>query len=455
MMMVERHYEDEILISLMETDRTGSDEHLPSCPRCTEKLESFRMIADALEDREIWNQRESEPVPSTIAALRSFADRMTLEDTQAEIILAGLLAGPRDQWLPRLRLHPEWRTAGVARKLIAGIPQVITTMPPDALEMTMLSTEIADHLDPTAFASDVVMRLRGSAWRDRAYVLFYVGRYSESVAATERADLNLQACVVAEYDRARVSIVKALSLRSMDDLTTAMAQVRSGSETFVRFGDLTRLAAARLAETHLLFSRGEYEDARTLLEPIELTLQSTDDISTHSRVLANLAYCYWKLERIEDALRYNEAAAALYEAMGEQAECARLRWSAASILASVSRFDEAMPRFEELHRTFETLEMIGPAALVGLDIAEILLVREQFTAVEDICRAAMRSFEKGGVSYTARALTALAYIQEAAQHRTVTPRLIQHVREYIRDLPRDGERLFAPPPPESFLSGHR
>lgn len=447
-MTVDRHYDDEALISLMGSDLARADDHLPSCPVCAEKLESFQMIAAALEESDVWDSRvlDVEPVRSTIATLRAFADRMSFEDTQAEAILCDLLAGVREEWMPRLRQHPEWRTAGVVRTLVEETTKVLMTVPPDALEMTALSTEIADHLDPTTFASDTVARLRGAAWRDRAYVLFYVGRYAESVQATERAELNLDACVVDEYDRARVSIVKALALRSMEETVRATRHSRFSTETFTRFGDLTRLAAAQITETHVLFSSGKFKEALAILEPLELRLRETDDVSTHARALASLSYSYWQLGRIEEAVRHNETAAAMCEAIGQDTECTRLRWNTAAILAGAGRVEDAFLRFEMLQKEFDELEMIVPAAMVRLDIAELLLVREEFSGVEAICRAAMRSFEQAGISYSPRAMTALAYIQEAARHRTVTPVLIRHVREYLRELPRDGERLFAPPP---------
>lgn len=443
-----RHYDDEALIFLMETNLARADDHLPSCPVCAEKLESFRMIAGALEESDVWDSRalQPEPVQSTISNLRAFADRMSFEDTLAEPILRELLAGAREEWMPRLQQHPEWRTAGVVRKLVEETTRILMTVPPDAMEMTALSTEIADHLDPTTFSSDTVARLRGAAWRDRAYVLFYVGRYAESVKATERAELNLDTCVVDEYDRARVSIVKALALHPMEETVSATSHSRFSTETFTRFGDLTRLAAAQMTEAQVLFSSGKFKEALAILEPLELRLRETDDLSTHAQALANLAYSYWQLGRIEEAVRNNETAAAMCEAIGLDTECTRLRWNNAAILAGAGRVDDAFLRFEMLQKEFDELEMIVPAAMVRLDIAELLLVREEFAGVEAICRAAMRSFEQAGISYSPRAMTALAFIQEAARHRTVTPVLIRHVREYLRELPRDGERLFAPPP---------
>src|SRR5688572_14424395 len=110
-MMIERHYDDEALISLLGSNRAGTDAHLPSCVPCSTKIDSFRTIAGALHDGDVWDQRElrTEAVPATIAALRAFADRMVDEDTRAETILAELLAGSRETWRPRLQEHPEWR----------------------------------------------------------------------------------------------------------------------------------------------------------------------------------------------------------------------------------------------------------------------------------------------------------------------------------------------------------
>jgi tetratricopeptide (TPR) repeat protein len=415
------------------------------------------MIADALEEQDVWDTREvpEGPVPATIAALRSFADRMSLEDSQAETILRELLAGPREEWMPRLRLHPEWRTAGVVRKLIEGIPTAVTTMPPNALEMTSLSTEIADHLDPTIFASDTVMRLRGSVWYDRAYSLFYVGQFTESLAAADRADLNLQACLVDEYDLARVDIVRALALRAKEDLSRAMVAIRASGDTFVRFGDLTRLASARLAETHLLFTRGEFEAARQILEELDAQLSRTGDANIHARVLGNLGYCFWKLGRIEEALSHHEAAAGILDDLGVETEAARVRWNVASILVTAGRVDDAQARLEALEKVFGRLGMTSEVALVRLDVAELLIAKDDFHAVEEICRTAMESLVKAGIPYTARALTALAYMREAAQHRTATPALVKHVREYIRRLPQERELLFAPPPPDGHLPSSR
>lgn len=455
--MVERHYDDETLLAFAGKERLSCDSHLSACPDCSEKLDTFRMVTDVLHEHDVWDRAQvrPDPIPETIINLRAFADRMTFEDAAADAILPQLLAGSREEWMPRLMAHPEWRTAGMVRRLVAEMAKAVMTMPPDALEMTALSTEVADHLEAAPLRSQVIAQLQGSAWRDRAYALFYVGRFSDSLSAADRAETNFRSCVVDEYDRSRVAVIRALALRAKEDLAGAMSAVRFSAETFTRFEDSTRLASARLAETHLLFTRGEFEAARDCLEDLELRLSRTDDVNTHARVLGNLGYCYGKLGRLDDALHHNEAAAVLFETIGIHTESTRLRWSVAAILASSGRIHEAHIRLQRLKDDFDRLGMTSEAALVRLDIAELCLVDGRFGMVEEICREAMSSFQAAGVASTARALTALSYIHEAAQLRTATPVLVKHVREYIRRLPDDAELLFAPPPPELYLPTSR
>ena len=447
-MIIERHYDDESLIALMENEREEADGHLPACEPCSGKLQSFRTIAGALHRRDVWDARplQSDASVSTIRNLRAFADRLSYEDQQAETYVTELLAGSREEWMPRLEQHPEWRTAGVVRKLVAMTTPAIMTMPLDGLAMSELSTEIADHLEPASYPSDTVLRQRGSAWRDHAYALYYVGRFAEALNSADIADSHLRECTVDEYDRARVSVVRALTLKATEDVSSAVTEARVSGETFVRFGDLARLASARLAEAHLLYSRAQFEDARVILEDLEERLRHTTNATMHGRVLGNLGYCYWKLGRPDEALRYNEAAVTISDSLGERTESARIQWSTASILASAGRVDEAWTRLQSLQSTFDSLNMTSEAALVRLDLSELLLARGEYGAVEELCRTAMRSFEQAGIPYTARALTALAYIQEAAQQRTATPKLVKHVREYIRRLPQEQELLFCPPP---------
>ncbi|HEX8254913.1 MAG TPA: hypothetical protein VF846_17340 [Thermoanaerobaculia bacterium] len=450
--MIERHYDEEALISLLDSRREASDSHLLSCPPCAEKLESFRDLALALHDSDVWESQSQEQlrvdaVPSTVATLRAFADRMADEGTRAETYLTELLAGSRETWMARLAEHPEWRTAGTVRSLIDAASRAIDTMPPDAVEMTALATEIAEHLDQTAFPSDTVSRLRGAAWRERAYALYYTGKFKDAESAIFVSERHFCSCAVSEYEIARLGIVKALVLRAFERFDEAMAAASQSTETFVAFGDEAKTASAKLAQVHLLFSKQEFSAADVLLRQLDRELTDTDAIDTHARVLGNLGYSSRRLGKVEDAIRYYDLSAELLSSIGVSTEVVRVRWNVAATLAEAGRLGDAYDRMRALMPEMERLGMASEAASNALDLADVLLAENKYDEVEQLCAGAMKVFEVAGVPYTARALTALAYIRDAARQRSASRKLVHDVRDYIRRLPAQPTLLFAPPPP--------
>jgi tetratricopeptide (TPR) repeat protein len=447
--MIERHYDDEALISLLSSARMAGDAHLPSCAPCSAKIDSFRSIAGALRHGDVWDKRElrTEAVPSTIALLRGFADRMVDEDTRAEQFLTELLAGARETWRTHLQEHPQWRTAGVVRKLIAASERVIDSMPPDAVAITTVAIDIAENLDPAEYPSDTVSRLRGAAWRDHAYGLYYTGAFTKAEAAVATAERHFALCVVNEYELGRLDIVRALVLRAFERFDEAAHAASASAEAFSRFEDTQRIVSARLAEAHMLFSRNDFAGAEPLLLNAERQIAGTPHADTHARVLLNLGYCSRKLGNFDEAIAYYEASAALFNDLGVATEAARIRWGVAGTLVDAGRYADAEERMTSVLPEFERLGMSSEAAVLSLELAELLAVNERYADVELVCKSAMEIFQRAGTIYTSRALTALAFMREAAAHRKVTPKLVRNVREYIRQLPAQPNLLFAPPPP--------
>jgi hypothetical protein len=89
--------------------------------------------------------------------------------------------------------------------------------------------------------------------------------------------------------------------------------------------------------------------------------------------------------------------------------------------------------------------MLADAALVALERAEVLLVMGRPEEVPHICRALLDQFTRIGM--TSRAITALSFLREAVAMGAVTPSLVRHVHDFLRDLPKHPTRAFAPPSP--------
>ena len=84
-------------------------------------------------------------------------------------------------------------------------------------------------------------------------------------------------------------------------------------------------------------------------------------------------------------------------------------------------------------------------ALAGVDLAEALLVLERWEEIVKVATHAFRVLKKAG--HLTGALTALAYLKEAAAKRQVAPETLKVVRDYLRRVEREPDLLFVPPPP--------
>jgi tetratricopeptide (TPR) repeat protein len=441
MMVDEKHYDDDSLIALASSAPFAADDHLSACTDCRERLETFRLIAGALRDEATWDDRplHESPIPETIATLRGFADQMATEDAEAALFLPDLLAGPRETWMSNLHRHPELRTAGAVRKLLEAVPAARDTMPRDAVELTALATEIADRL-PTA-----TPHLRGAAWRERAYALFYIGDFAAAERALCASESHFNESCASEYDLARVGIVRALVERGLERYATALDHARESAEQFRLYGDLMKQSSARLAEVHLLFSRCQFDDAYASLISLKTELTHRYEAAIYARVVGNLGYCCWKLSRFDDALQYFDQAAQILQEMGNHSEAVRTRWNSARVLASEGCFDAALLRLRVVSREFEHLGMMAAATEASLEVAEILVTCSVFDEAEHICRSAIQRFQQSNLAYTAPALTALALMHEAVRNGTATKKLVSHVREYLRRVPDEPTLLFAYP----------
>ena len=437
----QKHYDDEVLMALASAP-VAMDEHLAACAECSERLETYRVIAEAMADQATWDTHplSDAPVPETIANLRGFADRMAIEDAEAAQLLPNLIAGSREQWMPILHNHPEYRTAGMVRKLLEAVPTALDSMPRDAVELSALATEIADNLE-TATA-----QLRGAAWRERAYALFYTGDYVTAERALCASERHFGESVVNEYDLARVGVVRALVERGLEKYASAIGHARESANSFERFADTAKKAGANLAEVHALISCLEYDRAYASLIALKRASTPIDDPAAYGRVLGTLAFCCWKLFRVDEALQYYDDAARILEEIGAHSDAMRARWGAVQALAGAGRLTDALPRLRATVAELDRLGMMAAATQASLEVAELLVTQSAYEEAEEICRTAIRRFETSKLAYTAPALTALALMHESIVNRTATVKLVSQVREYLRRVPDEPELLFAFPP---------
>ncbi|HEY0372810.1 MAG TPA: tetratricopeptide repeat protein [Thermoanaerobaculia bacterium] len=438
------HYDEESLFEYVEgTSPIASeiDSHVSECRECAAEVGEHRELIATLSDKDVWES----PAPAprhAVANVVAFAERIHREDADAIVICDDVLTGPVAWWPQRLRKTNGANTAGVVKQLLERMFRTVETSPVNGLQMTTLAIGIANALDVSEYPCDYVVRLRAQALREHAQVLSLMGRYLEAVDFVDRARRLFLQTPLPEYDLARVAIVKAAILQHIDRIDEAAALAREAGDTFLRFGDRARHVNARITEGSVLFNAHSVDRALAIWQSVEhdAGLNETSTV----RVAHNIALCLVDLGRPVEAIDYLVRCVADFEMLGMQTERTRSRWILTHALVVAGKQNEAIPALRQTWREFEQLDLVADAGLVALELADVLLSTGHPEEVPAICRDVISQFTRSGMA--SRAITALSFLREAVALGQASTSLVRHVHAFLRELPAEQPRLFAPPP---------
>ncbi|MDP9194280.1 MAG: tetratricopeptide repeat protein [Acidobacteriota bacterium] len=439
------HYDDQALFEYVEgTSSISADieSHVSSCDRCSAEIGEQRDMMAHLSSSDTWAETPAAPRQFVID-VSAFAEQARKEEHEAIALCDAILTGPAAWWPQRLRQSPRTHTGGMVKELLERTPSMLTSSPANAMQITALTIEVANALDVANYPCDYVIKLRAHAYREHAYVLSFMGRYPEALDFADHSKRLFDQSPLPEYDLARVALVKASILRSIDRIEEALTLIHDAGETFLRFGDKKRHVVARMTEASTFYLRGDLDQALAIWKGVEEGHTLPDELSS-IRLAHNIALCYSDLGRPEHAVEYIKRCIDEYAMLGVETERTRSRWLLAHALAACGKYQDAVPILRQTWREFEQLDMIGDAGLVALELAETLLVLGQGDEVPSICRDVIGQFTRAGMA--SRAMTALSFLREAVAMGQATPNLVQHVSAFLRKLPAEQPRLFAPPP---------
>ncbi|HEX7154582.1 MAG TPA: hypothetical protein VF618_24065 [Thermoanaerobaculia bacterium] len=439
------HYDDEALFQFAEGTSPIAGEieaHVACCEHCAVELEAHRDIVVALGTEDAWTD-EPKPAPKQVVMdVMAFAERARHEDAQAAILCDEILSGPASWWSTKLRKAEGVWTAGMVRQLLERMRLELERAPINALHVTMLAIEVSNELSVAEYPCDYVVKLRAQSLRDYAYVLSFMGRFPEALETAERSRRLFEQVPLPEFDLARLDLVLASIVSSMDRLSEATRLAQKAAETFLRFGDRPRFLNARLTEASYCFRSGDIDSALTVWSSIE----NDADLEPVSRVRTkqNIALCHRQLGQLDRAVEYLMQTSAEFDMLGLTTERTRARWSLGQTLVTAGRPKDALPMLRQAWREFEQLDLIADSALVGLELAEALLITGEAAEVPTICREIIARFSRAGMA--SRAMNALSFLREAIALGQAKPSLVRHVYEFLRELPAERPRLYAPSP---------
>jgi len=401
-----------------------------------------RKLAELLRSPEVWHAAEKPaPPPERAREVAGLAERLAAEDHEVAALLDTLSNTPPAWWRTAILKSPNRHCAGTVRKLLERMRSLIRKSPPQALEVTSLAVDLANDISLTDYPCDFVISLRADAWRDHAYVLQFLGRFPEALAAIDEAERLVLELALPDYGLARVKLVRANILTWTDKLPEAIALADEAAKIFLDFGDRVKYATARMTQAVTLHEYGSIREALHIWEDIK-NEESLDEL-TRVLIIYDLGLAHRELGNITTAIEHITLAIAEYEVLGMSVETTRARWQLATTLVTAGKFKSALPLFDRAWKEFESLDMEADAALVALELAEALLVIGQPERVPQICRTLLDRFTRTGM--TSRAITALSYLREVVAIGKAQPPVVRQVREFLRELPFQGRPTLSLP----------
>lgn len=425
--------------------RDALEAHVSACTPCRTLLDELRAFDEALAADSLWELagRANENPPE---AIRVLAEMLAREDSDAAELLAPLVASPVSFRRANVSAIPAMRTAGVVRRLCAESRSLRERQPMHALVVADAAIAISDQLPVPRYPQPLLDELRGDAWHERANVLRYLGRHPEALDALDIAERAYSGSPVAVYWTAIVEYSRAVIFIETGKLEEAARLSRRSARIFRQFGEDERYVHAKILEGAILFDHSRFREARDLFTELLNLAKRLGDAASLARLYLNIANCQLRLNELASADSYFTRALSLYEALGLETERIRTRWSIGCLRIAAGDVPDGLARLREARREFEELGARTDAALVTLDIAEVLLAGETSagaTEAAELCSGLVESFTAVGM--TGNALTALAFLQEAFASGAVTPQLVRHVREYLQAHPDQHGTPFVPP----------
>ena len=432
------HYtEDELSAYALRPEaidnRQAFEQHVASCADCREALDFIAAFDSALHDPLPWQIADAKPVrreppPELLEQARAIA----AADAIARELVMPIVDSAIRFREARITEDSRFHTLAVIRLLCSVANGMHERQPQFGLLLADTALEIAAQL-PDAAATKSFWYV-GTAHKERANALRYLGRFKEAEEALDRAEEAFESDDHVEpFDLAIVGYVRATLYSKMERFEDAITFARSAAATFRIYGDTRRYLSSLLAEAVGYYSVDRDREAVLLLERIATQARSADETGILARALANAASCYTRLHEYDKAAAYYDDAIEVIHGLDLPTESARMAWALAALKVERGDYSDGLPRLERCRVQLNQLGMLNDAALATLDLVAGLLAAGQPARVPELCRVISVTFSSEGMMRNAK--KALAYLSEAASAGKATPEAVRHVRAFLEHLP--------------------
>jgi len=414
-------------------DREGVEQHVAACGDCRSTLDVIEAFDIALQDPLPWEMAESMPVRREAPpALLDHARAIAAADARARELVMPLVDSAIRFRAARVDEDPRFYTLAVIRLICKVANGMHERQPQFGLVLADTALNIAEKLPANLQAQSAWYV--GTAWKERANALRYLGRFKEADEALDRAEESFESDDHVEpFDLAIVQYARAVLYCKMERFEEGVSFARSAAATFHLYGDTGRYLSALLAEAGGYYSADRDRDAVVLLQRVVSMARSSGELGILARALANAANSYTRLREYDKASEHYADAIVAMNDLDIPTESARLLWAMGALNIEQGQYDNGIEGLERSRIQLQKLGMSNDAALATLDLVAGLLAAEQPERVPELCRAITLTFSSEGMMRNAK--KALAYLTEAVTSGDATPESVRHVRAFLEHLP--------------------
>jgi tetratricopeptide (TPR) repeat protein len=421
--------------------RERIEAHLQAgCPECQATVDFSRSLDDDLSDPDVWERSAGS---ATLAALRTRAAEIAREDEQAGALLRNVIRKPaaaaRTNWKQK-----QYRSGGVVRQLSTRAHEVCAGRPLDALIFADAAATVADLLSDDAYVAGGVFELRGTAWKERANALRLLGRLEEAHAALDRAEGAFRLLTSPAHGLAAIDFIRAAVFFDQQRYDEASVFAERAEKAHEHLGNDDGRMRALFLKANISYERGQVRSATAAFHELLAWGEALNDTYWTAAGAQGLGNCYLDNGDPATAREHLSRALQLFLRLEMDAERARTEWGLARVLLHIGRQSEAIRRLLDVSAMFERLGMATCAALTGVDAAEGLLALDRRADIVPLAERLFAVFTEAGM--LTAALTAIAFLKEAAARGDLTSREVAHVRKFLLRVERHPQLLFEPPP---------
>ncbi len=426
--------------SVIDRERFG--DHLASCSECREALEVIQAFDAALHDPLPWKVADSMPNSGRPpGALLSRARAIADADAHARTLVEPLIHSAIRFREARIDQDEQFRTASVVRFLCNAANGMHERQPEFGLLLADTALSIVASLPETT--TPYLGACAGTAWKERANALRFLGRFKEAEEALDHAEEVFHSDRDVEpFDLAIVDYVRATVCAETERFEDSVRLARKAAEQFVVYGDQRRYLSARLVEGFGYYCVDRHAEAAPIFESVIGSARAANEMWILGGALANAAACYSHLRERDKASAFYTEALAVFTMLDVPTERARIRWAVAAMRVEGGDCEDGLAELADSRDELIRFGLSNDASLATLDLAAGLLASGEFDQAASLCRSIAVTFASEGVTRSAQ--KALAYLREAVTSGDVTPEDVRDVRTFLGRLPARPRQEFLP-----------